>query len=136
MPDVLFLMLGGFGVICLGLYFIFGGHGPKPGMIPVEAVIVDHSVERSSSDGHGTHTTSFPIYEYRVNGKTYRYRGSVGITIFSKEKYRIGAVHTGAVKPEKPGRLYTEEEKRSTAGIGVFLVIFGLVFVLGSATGL
>ena len=122
-------------IIALVLYFIFGKkRRQNAGKRMVEAVVVDHVTKttRTNGDhaGQTSTTSSFPVYEYQVDGKSYRVRGTAGITVFSSDKCRIGAKETIAVDPENPERIYTRGDRDSSVIMGGILAAFGLVTLI------
>ena len=135
MGDEAVILFAAVGLIALGLYFIFAKKGSRQSDDRmVEATVVDFATERRSTNsdhpGQSTTASTYPVYEYTVDGKTYRTQGSVGITIFSKKKYQPGAKEMVRVDPEKPERIHTDGEKNAMRLMGVLLVGFGLVTLL------
>ena len=132
MGDQMILLLGSLGLIGLGIFFIVGRNGMNPpsDALRVKATIVGFRTETSSSNDEGrgtTETTStYPVYEYEVNGKTYQTRGPVGITVFSKDKYRVGNTEYISVNRDHHNRIYTEGGAKGSANMGILLIIFGV----------
>ena len=132
MGDQMIFVLIGIGMIAVGLYLIFGKiGGQKPGQIQVEATIVNRVSRKDDLDGdhpnqRGTVST-YPIYEYTVNGEKYRTEGSVAITVFTKNKYREGNTETIRLDPSRPKRIHTGGERTSLKIFGGVFVFFGLV---------
>ena len=135
MESAVIVLVAAVLIIALGLYFIFGKRRRQnAGKQMVEAVIVDHVTKTTRTNGdHATQTSttsSFPVYEYEVDGKTYRVQGSVGITVFSKDRCRIGARETIAVDPENPGQISTRGDRDASAVMGGILIAFGIVTLI------
>ena len=132
MGDKTILMIAGIGLIVLGLYLILGKkRSKKEETMTVEATVADHVTERkmAGSDYHGQTATvsSFPVFEYQVKGKTYRVRGSVGITVFTKKRWAIGAKENLEVSISNPAQVFTPEDTKASAAMGILLLVFGLI---------
>ena len=120
------------GLIFIGIGIFMIVHSTaKPGQETVEATVVEHSKETSTSvnnDGPSTTTTStFPVYEYQLNGKTYRGQSNVGITFFSKTQTSIGSKEHIRVDPAKPTQVHTEAEVKASKTMGIICIIFGIL---------
>ena len=117
------------GFIGVGIFMVLH-RSEKPEQQALEATIVDHvkrTTTSSSDEGPSTTTSTFPVYEYQLNGKTYRAAGNVGITIFSKSRMAIGNTEIVRVDPAKPNRVYTEADAKSMKSMGVILIVFGIL---------
>lgn len=102
----------------------------------VRGVQVDYARE---SSGHrrvfgGARRSSYvSIYEYRYNGKTKRHRGTIGGT---SPKYRQNGREVTIVINRKNDKVYCLEDSREISKVGVFIMIFGLLILLGIISAL
>ena len=123
----MFLLIG-LCLIGVGIFMVLH-RSEKPEQQALEATIVGHSTKTTTDfndDGPNTTTTStFPVYEYQLNGKTYRVSGNVGITVFSKNRLAVGNTEIIRVDPAKPDRVHTDAEANSMKFMGIILIIFG-----------
>ena len=132
MEDLAVFAIVGIGLIGVGLYLMFGKMGrDKPGQIAVEATVVYQSTRSDVCDSdhpnQASTVSTYPVYEYTVNGKTYRTEGKVAITVFSKNKYQVGAKEMVRLDPSRPEKIHTDAERKTWATFGAALVVFGLV---------
>ena len=132
MGDQMVFILVGIGMIAVGLYLIFGKiGGQKPGQILVEATIVSKVSRTDSSSGDHPNsrptTSTFPVYEYTVDGTKYRTEGNVGITVFSQKKYQPGNTEMIRLDPHRPRKIHTDAERNSLRVFGVAFLFFGLI---------
>ena len=125
----MFLLIS-LGLIGAGIFMVLH-RSEKPEQQALEATIVGHSTKTTTDfndDGPTTTTTStFPVYEYQLNGKTYRAAGNVGITVFSKKRMAVGSTEIVRVDPAKPTRVHTDAEANSMKSMGILLIIFGIL---------
>ena len=127
-------ILVGIGMIAVGLYLILGkAGGQKPGQILVEATIVDSAARRETLNGdhpnHRATVSTYPVYEYTVNGTKYRAEGSVAITVFSRDKYRVGNRETVRIDPSRPDRIHTGAEQDAMKIFGAAFLFSGVIAI-------
>lgn len=95
----------------------------------VRGVQVDYA-RISSKNGKSSYV---PIYEYRYNGKIKKYRGVIG---GNGSKYRQNGREVTIVINRKNDKVYCLEESRETSKMGIFIMLFGLLILIGIVSGL
>ncbi len=95
----------------------------------VRGVQVDY-VKISSRHGKSSYA---PIYEYRYNGKIKKYKSTLGGT---SSKYRQNGKEVTIVINRNNNKVYCLEESRETSKMGIFVMIFGLLILIGIVSGL
>lgn len=95
----------------------------------VRGVQVDYA-RISSKNGKSSYV---PIYEYRYNGKIKKYRGAIS---GNGSKYRQNGREVTIVINRKNDKVYCLEESRETSKMGIFIMLFGLLILIGIVSGL
>ena len=97
--------------------------------IKVRGVQVDY-VKISSKNGNSSYA---PIYEYRYNGKIKKYKSKIG---GNSPKYKQNGKEVTIVINRKKDKIYCLEESRETSKMGIYIMIFGILILIGIVTGL
>ncbi|MDE6743596.1 MAG: DUF3592 domain-containing protein [Lachnospiraceae bacterium] len=131
---VIFLSVGitflAFGIISICIHYTkMHTYKTTRGEI-VDVVESEHTSTHRTSSGHRSRRTSTvysPLYEYEVDGKTYKFCNN----IYSSRYPTIGASATIYYNPKDPGDAYMKQS--AVMGIifsiiGVVLTGFGIVF--------
>lgn len=123
---VLFLLLFiivGIGTLAFGVVTNSSDNAKKEYFTKVESVVVDYDVFNSGDSDSST--TYAPIYEYKLDGETYRWQSASS----SSSRPKIGSDHTLYVNPDDP-----DDVINTGITAGFVAIYMGILFIILPAT--
>ena len=80
-----------------------------------------------------TKVTYYPVFEYTIDGKTYRTRGPYGSN--RTESFPVGSVQEVGYDPRKPEKIFTEQADNAGRTLLWAFFVSGLAIIILIASG-